>query len=290
MFKGIDISDNQGTISWGKVKAAGVQFSIIRTIRGSGKVDYKFLNNIDGCRTNGIPFDVYKYSYADTMTKAKEEATLVVNLLRNNKIDCIVWWDMEDASLKNLGKPLLTKLINTAKEVVEDAGLQFGVYCNQDWYRNVLDTTSIDCPFWIARYPSNDNMEIAENPNIKYRPSASQKLFGWQYTSKGKVPGITGNVDLNVWYEDAAAQKPSVKPINPYKESADLLKYSKAQAPVVKESVKWLQWELTQAGYPLTIDGKFGAKTELALKAFQESKKIIVDGKCGPITRKMLKI
>lgn len=289
MFKGIDISDNQGAISWGKVKEAGVQFSIIRTIRGSGKVDNTFLNNVKGCRTNGIPFDVYKYSYADTIIKAKEEAVLVVNLLRNNKIDCIVWWDMEDVSLRKLGKPLLTNLINAAKEVIESAGLQFGVYCNQDWYQNVLDTTSIDCPFWIARYPSNDNMEIEENPNIKFRPSVVQKLFGWQYTSKGRVSGITGNVDLNVWYEDADVQKPSVNPVNPYKEPVGLLKYIKAQVPVVNESVKWLQWELTQAGYPLTVDGKFGLKTESVLKAFQKSKKIVVDGKCGAITREMLK-
>ena len=72
--RGIDVSDNQKVIDWGKVKAAGVAFAVLRSVRGSGKTDYQFHNNLAGVRAQGIPFDVYKYSYGTTPEKQKTEA------------------------------------------------------------------------------------------------------------------------------------------------------------------------------------------------------------------------
>ena len=60
MWKGIDVSDNQGVIDWGKVAVAGVQFAILRSVRRSGKADYQFASNLEGCRQHGIPVAVYK--------------------------------------------------------------------------------------------------------------------------------------------------------------------------------------------------------------------------------------
>jgi peptidoglycan hydrolase-like protein with peptidoglycan-binding domain len=76
---------------------------------------------------------------------------------------------------------------------------------------------------------------------------------------------------------------------NPYTEPTALLKYVKADVPKVRDTVKWLQWELVESSYKLDIDGKFGTKTQTALESFQASSKLKVDGICGPLTRKVLK-
>ena len=200
MNKGIDVSDNQGVIDWVKVKEDGVRHAVLRSVRRSGKVDYQFHNNVAGCRNVNLPFDVYKYSYATTTAEAIREAAAVVKLLKDNQIQCMVWWDMEDKSLEGLGKNVLTQLINAAKMIVETAGFSFGLYCNLNWYNNVLDTANYTVPFWVARYPSKSYMDILKDPNEEKRPQIKQPLFGWQYTDKGMVKGIKGNVDLNVLY------------------------------------------------------------------------------------------
>lgn len=104
MKRGIDVSDNQGVINWSRVKAAGVEFAVLRSTRGSGKTDYQFVNNVKGCRDNGIPFDVYKYTYALDENAAKEEMKLVCELLKANNICCTVWFDIEEKKLRALGK------------------------------------------------------------------------------------------------------------------------------------------------------------------------------------------
>lgn len=85
-------------------------------------------------------------------------------------------------------------------------------------------------------------------------------------------------------------QETTVKAGNPYSEPTGTVKYIAADVNKAKESVKWLQWELNEAGYNLVVDGKLGSKTLAALKAYQASCKIKVDGECGPITKSHLKI
>ena len=120
--RGIDVSDNQKVIDWGKVKAAGVAFAVLRSVRGSGKTDYQFHNNLAGVRAQGIPFDVYKYSYGTTPEKQKTEAQQVVDLLKSCGVeDCTVWWDMEDKTLRLLGKEKLTALIKVAKVIIDSS-------------------------------------------------------------------------------------------------------------------------------------------------------------------------
>lgn len=279
-YKGIDVSDNQGVIAWPRVAEAGVDFAILRSIRGSGKIDNQFYNNLSGCRVNGIPFDVYKYTYATTIAKAIAEATAVIKLLQENDIHCTVWWDAEDQSLRGLGKSALTKLIKAAQDVVEKAGYHFGIYCNTDWYKNVLDVKAFDCPFWVARYPSNDRMELSAKPSDKYKPVVTHELFGWQYSSKGSIPGISGNVDLDMIYADInenTGENPGTAEggKNPYPKPAYSL--YRGRLKMSAAYVKWLQYELIRTGYlPETkangkssIDGDFGAATEAALDKFQ---------------------
>ncbi|WP_320984293.1 GH25 family lysozyme [Eisenbergiella porci] len=202
MWKGIDVSSNQGAINWGAVKAAGCDFAILRSTIKSGRPDKQFAANVAGCVTWDIPFEVYKYTYALTPTQAVAEAQQVASLLRSHGLTCRVWWDVEDNSLRTLNKGVLTGLIQSAADIITGAGYEFGIYTGKSFYlEGVFDVTAFDCPFWMARYPSSGYYALADNPPAdKYKPTPSQPLVAWQYTSKGRVDGITGPVDLNVCY------------------------------------------------------------------------------------------
>lgn len=202
MWKGIDVSSNQGTIDWKKVKAAGCDFAILRSTVKSGTADKQFAANVAGCWAQGIPFEVYKYTYALTPTQAVEEAQQVVALLRSYGLTCRVWWDVEDNSLRALNQGVLTGLIQSAADIITGAGHEFGIYTGKSFYEeSVFDTDAFSCLFWIARYPSSGYYALADNPPAdKYRPTVTQPLVAWQYTSNGSVDGITGPVDLNVCY------------------------------------------------------------------------------------------
>lgn len=202
MWKGIDVSSNQGTINWGAVKAAGCDFAILRSTVKAGTPDKQFARNVAGCRAQGIPFEGYKYMYALTPTQSVEEAMKVVALLRSHGLTCRVWWDVEDNSLRTLNQGVLTGLIQSAADVIIGAGFEFGIYTGKSFYQEgVFDITAFDCPFWMARYPLSGYYTLADNPPAdKYKPAPSQPLVAWQYTSKGRVDGITGPVDLNICY------------------------------------------------------------------------------------------
>ena len=202
MWKGIDVSDNQGRIDWKKVKEAGCQFAVLRSVRRSGRPDRQFGANVSGCRENGIPFEVYKYTYAAVPSQAVEEAEQVAGLLAEYGLSCRVWWDVEDRSLKGLGEGVLTGLIRSAQNTLEGEGLEFGVYTGLDFYESgFFRASAIDCPYWIARYPSSAYYEFGQEPPAEtFRPKIGEELAAWQYTGKGRIGGIEGNVDLDVCY------------------------------------------------------------------------------------------
>lgn len=203
MWKGIDVSDNQGVINWEKVKAAGCQFAILRTVRRSGKADHQFAANLTGCLAQGLPHEFYKYTYALLPSQAVEEAKQVIALLIAHGVKTgRIWWDVEDPSLRTLSQGVLTGIIQSAADTIIGAGYGFGVYTGKSFYEEkVFDTDAFSCPFWVARYPNSGYYVLADNPPAdKYRPAVTQPLFGWQYTSKGRVDGINNVVDLNVCY------------------------------------------------------------------------------------------
>ena len=194
-YFGIDCAQWQGTIDWGKVKKDGVKFAILKVTQKDNAVEKAFERNYAGCAKQGIPVGVYRYVYAKTAAAATAEAKAIVSVLKGRKAPCGVWLDMEDASIRKLGKSALTAVIAAERKVLEAAGYQVGVYCNQDWYSNVLDVDRLDLPFWIARYGTNNGKQQTK-PSVKSRHT----LWGWQYSSVGRVSGISGSVDVNVAY------------------------------------------------------------------------------------------
>lgn len=200
MMKGIDVAKWNGNIDWSKVKAAGVEFAVLKVIDKSNRTEAAFVRNYAAAVAAGMPIDVYNYLYTVTESAAKEAARAVVNALAGRKIGK-VWADAEDACLKNKGI-LLIRILNTYKAVIEEAGYEFGVYTGLSFYNSYIKPYKdyIDCDFWIARYPSTKDMTIDMDPAASKKPAICHNLWGWQHSSRGKVPGISGYVDLDICY------------------------------------------------------------------------------------------
>lgn len=193
-LKGIDVSSWQGKPDWPKVSNSGVKFAILRIHQKSG-VDTSFEHNYKGCKSNGILIGGYKYSYALTSAQAIEEAENVISVLGGRGLDFPVFYDLEWSQQRNLGKQAIENIAVAFLTRIKKAGYKVGIYCNLDWYNNVLSDVLKQYDCWIARYPANDNGSVQE----RLRPNVG---VGWQYSSKGKVPGINGNVDMDVFYKD----------------------------------------------------------------------------------------
>ncbi|WP_075679124.1 GH25 family lysozyme [Roseburia sp. 831b] len=199
MRKGIDVAKWQGAIDWLKVKAAGITFAILKVTNKSNQVEGAFEQNYAGASAAGLIIGVYRYVYAKTIEAAVAEANAIVAVLSGRKVPYRVWLDMEDASIRGVGREMLTQIIRAEANVLINAGYSVGIYCNKDWYDNVLNVAELqDFPFWIARYGSNNG----QMPADEYSPVNLNGVKAWQYTSTGSVDGVNGNVDLDVSFED----------------------------------------------------------------------------------------
>lgn len=193
-LKGIDVSSWQGKPDWPKVSNSGVKFAILRIHQKSG-TDASFEHNYKGCKSNGILIGGYKYSYALTPAQAIDEAENLISVLGGRGLDFPVFYDLEWSQQRSLGKQAIENIAVAFLTRIKKAGYKVGIYCNLDWYNNVLTDALKQYDCWIARYPASDNGSVQE----RLRPNAG---VGWQYSSKGKVTGINGNVDMDVFYKD----------------------------------------------------------------------------------------
>ena len=193
-IKGIDVSSYQGKPDWAKVAKFGVKFAILRIHQKTG-IDSSFEYNYKGCKSNGILVGGYKYSYALTSAQAIDEAEDVIVALNGRGLDFPVFYDLEWSNQRKLGKQAIENIAVAFLNRIKKAGYKVGIYCNLDWYSNVLTDALKQYDCWIARYPANDNGSVQE----RLRPNVG---VGWQYSSKGEVPGINRSVDMNVFYKD----------------------------------------------------------------------------------------
>ncbi len=189
--KGIDVSVWQGAIDWKKVKAAGIEFAMLRCGFGKNKtqVDGQFEANYKNAKAAGVPVGVYHYSYAQNVSDAEKEAEFCLSLLKGKQFEYPIAFDIEDKTQRNLGKELISQIIMTFCEKVEKAGYYVCIYANKDWLDNRIHTYCKNrFDVWLAQWTS--------------KPTYNGKFGIWQYSSKGSVNGISGNVDMNIAYKD----------------------------------------------------------------------------------------
>lgn len=192
---GMDVSSYQGMIDFEKAKEAGITFAILRSTVKTQEPDPCFARNLSECARLKIDYSCYKYSRALNTAQAIEEARGVIRLLKAQGKKMLIWLDLEDNTQVLLGKNGIQAIALTFMEECVKAGYRVGIYCNMVWYNNYIsDYLKKNVAFWIARYKKADNGSFDET----HKPTGVQNLFGWQYSSKGAVPGIGGNVDLDV--------------------------------------------------------------------------------------------
>lgn len=196
----IDVSGWQGDIDWAKAKADGVEGAIIRLGYGEGNnADKKAQRNISECKRLGIPFGIYWYSYADTPSLAKEEGADVVAKLKQfgvNPSDLAypVYYDLEKWTWEGHQPPtdpnVYNNIVNNWYSALQSAGYKnLGVYSYTSYLQGPLKYADIYAKTtWVAQYGARMGFDSF--------PTNSR---GWQYTSSGKVDGISGNVDMNAF-------------------------------------------------------------------------------------------
>lgn len=196
----IDVSEWQGDIDWAKAKADGVEGVIIRLGYGEGNnADKKAQRNISECKRLGIPFGIYWYSYADTPALAKEEGADVVSKLKQfgvNPSDLAypVYYDLEKWTWEGHKPPtdpnVYNNIVNNWYSALQSAGYKnLGVYSYTSYLQGPLKHVDIYAKTtWVAQYGARMGFDSF--------PTNSR---GWQYTSSGKVDGISGNVDMNAF-------------------------------------------------------------------------------------------
>ena len=192
---GIDISKHNGTVDWNAVKNAGVEFVILRCgYRGSASgvlvEDEKFRTNIKGATAAGLKVGIYFFSQAVNEMEAVEEASLTLSLIKGHKISYPVYIDVEAANGRadGLSAAERTKVVKAFCETVRDSGYTAGVYSNKNWFAEKMDTGAFgNYRIWLAQYTES--------------PTYTGRYEMWQYSSRGTIPGIKGDVDLNICYQ-----------------------------------------------------------------------------------------
>lgn len=194
-YRFVDVSRYQGLIDWAQVAAAGYKGAMLKTVstnrnlskRADGLyIDPTFETNYRNARAAGLDVGVYYYTYATSEAMADAELALLRQAVYGKELTLPVAVDVEDNRLGKLDKQSLTDLTAYALHEVEQMGFYAQLY-TYTGYKYELDMARLSSRWdvWLADY-------TGKTPNVTFNYNAHQ------HTSKGAVPGITGNVDLNV--------------------------------------------------------------------------------------------
>lgn len=192
-IKVIDVSAHQGKINWDLVKNSNMIYGVILRVGYYNTMDTTFLYNLNELKRLNIPYGIYLYSYTTTISGAKKEADFVSKTIKEYNVEPTlgIFYDLEGWNTKNASSDVITKnmydkivstFVSNVKATVEDK-YKVGVYSGRWYAMNRLGAFAKSYVNWVAEY----------NRTCKY----DGNYFMWQYTSKGKVPGINGNVDIS---------------------------------------------------------------------------------------------
>ena len=194
-IKGLDVSRFQGEVDWERVKAAGYQFAMLRAGYGDSTVDEQFRRNASECNRIGLPVGAYWFCYAVSPENAAREADICIRTVSGYRLDYPVCYDIEQASANYIEEQgisftpaLAQNLVKSFCSRVESKGYFAMFYSNQSFFNTYLGAALAKrYAFWYARYTDTfDGTDCGI----------------WQYTNVGRIPGISGNVDLDLAYVD----------------------------------------------------------------------------------------
>lgn len=190
-MKGIDVSVHNGNIDWQKVKSAGIDFAILRAGYGrlASQKDEKFEQNYKNAKAAGIPVGAYWYSYAMTPEEAELEADVFLSVIKGKQFEFPVYYDVEEKKQFDLGKEQVSAIMRAFLKKVESAGYFVGLYGSaSSLTTHTADDIKSWYTIWLAHWVQQTNYSGA--------------YAVWQYSEKGKVDGISGNVDLDTCTKD----------------------------------------------------------------------------------------
>ena len=207
MKKIIDLSEHNGIVDFAKVKETGIKDVILRLgwigNHNNHTLDLRFNEYFKQAKLYGFNVGIYVMQYSKSVEAIKSAANWVISQLTNKTIELPIFLDVEDdpnsnSYLSKLGKNELTKIAKTFCNIITKNGYKAGVYANKNFFLNYLDHNSLlDYKIWWAEYNGKEN------------PTNKLKVDLWQYTSKGKIKGIEGNVDISkCMCECKEAEKP----------------------------------------------------------------------------------
>ena len=192
MIKGIDVSSWQGNIDFGKVKASGIDFVIIRAGYGreTRQNDNCFEVNYRNAKAAGLDVGAYWYSYADSAEDAVKEAKACMEVIKGKKFEFPIYFDLEEQSQFAKGRNFCDSVIKAFCGELEKNGYLAGLYCSTYYLNNYIsNAVAGKYALWVAQY--------------NYRCTYTANKYGiWQYSSEGRINGISGNVDMDYCYTD----------------------------------------------------------------------------------------
>lgn len=289
-FKGIDVSKWQGDIDFNKVKADGIEFVIIKAGE-KNFADGKFEQNYKRATAAGLSVGAYWYTHALTVEDMKAEANACMKLLAGKKFDYPIYCDFEESKQLALPKATQEKLICTWCDTLAANKWFPGFYMSKGPLSKLDNNVIGKYAVWVAQY---------------YNRCTYKGSYGaWQYSSTGKVNGISGNVDMDISYvyypeyikkggyngytsqsnvNNGANNSAGSNGTN--SASTDAQKVSDTKMPTIRSGSKGKAVQVWQIIVGVNPDGKFGPQTLAATRMFQIRNELSVDGVVGPKTWK----
>lgn len=301
---GIDISNHNGNIDFNKVRQAGVEVVIIKATEGVDYIDSYLEKNYSGAAGK---FNIGFYHFMSERTSPSEQAYDFYNAIKDKQYNVLPCLDIETNSFNRNAKEVTDRCLEFINRFKDLSGQSVMIYTGGYFGRDNLDSRIKSYPGWIAHYGVQKPMDTGFN------------VVGHQYTEKGSVNGISGNVDMNNFTEAILISKASVKKIVAtqkgdnwvprLQQECNVQGFSKqtvdgipgpitlAGCPTIKigargKITELLQEKLNSLGFNCgSVDGIFGENTRQAVMKYQSSRGLLPDGVVGQYTwRKLLGI
>lgn len=230
MKKVIDISQHQGYIDFAKVKSDGIKDVIIRVgwigNKNNHTLDTYFEDYYKRAIENGFNIGFYVYSYCTSIETLKSGTEWLLKQIKSKKASLPVFLDLEDKQIYNIGKNELTNQAVEFCKMVQNQGFKSGIYASKYWFLNKLDINKLlDFKIWLAEWNGK------ENHTLPY------KVDLWQYSSTGKINGITGNVDMNYCLCECEENEEYIENDEEYFETTKIYKNGSTIENVYSDSV-----------------------------------------------------